>query len=103
MHYLSLQFSRAGENPIGQNLTYLRENFAEDWNSRPQPLDPVDGTPGPFVTGLKSLVAFFAVVIPDLKLERMLTLPCGDQVTVLSRMTGTIGRPSFCSKQNPYF
>ena len=47
---------------------------------------------GPGASGIKTLLGGFAVLLPDLKFERQHTMLCGDRVTVLSKMSGTIPR-----------
>ena len=45
---------------------------------------------GPGASGVKTLMGGFGALLPDLKFERQHTLLCGDRVTVLSKMSGTI-------------
>ena len=45
---------------------------------------------GPGANGFKTLMGFFGALLPDLKFKRQHTLLCGDRVTVLSKITGTV-------------
>lgn len=72
----------------GQNLTLIGETFHADWQSRPNGLNPTGKGPG--ASGVKTLMGGFGALLPDLKFERQHTLLCGDRVTVLSKMSGTI-------------
>ena len=45
---------------------------------------------GPGANGFKTLLGFFGALLPDIKFKRQHTLLCGDRVTVLSKMSGTI-------------
>jgi len=73
----------------GQDDALIAETFAEDWNSRPNALNPIEGT-GPFREGVKILMAGYGLLIPVLKFQRVHTMLCGDTVGVLSHVTGTM-------------
>ena len=70
----------------GQDDALIAETFAEDWNSRPNALNPIEGT-GPFREGVKILMAGYGLLIPVLKFQRVHTMLCGDTVGVLSHVS----------------
>ena len=73
----------------GQNLSFYMDSFHEDLNSRPNPLNP-SGNSGPGAEGRMNLVASYADIIPNMKYERQFTFLCGDKITVVSKLSGTI-------------
>ena len=69
----------------GQNLTIIKEAFADDWNMRPNPLklikanifkkffgpNPPKGIEsGPFPEGIKPIWNFVTIMLADLKYEK---------------------------------
>ena len=95
----------------GQNLTFLRETFHGDWNTRPNPLNPTGKGPtgGPFPTGLKAILGLWGVMMPELYVERQHTLLCsdsticGDKVVMLSKFGAKIGDLPPALKEFPMF
>ena len=65
----------------GSNETLLQQIFTENWSSRPNVLNPVEGD-GPYREGAKKLFSFFDLMIPGAKLSRKKTLICGNQVRI---------------------
>lgn len=70
--------------------------MTEDWNTRPNPLNPIEGT-GPFQEGLKNIATFFGMTVPGV-FDRKFTLTnCqapqgvnGQFVAVISAWNATI-------------
>ena len=60
---------------FGQNLTLIKEAMAEDWNTRPNNINPVEGI-GPFPEGLQQIMGLWSVIIPDIFIRRQQTLTC---------------------------
>ena len=59
----------------GQNLSLIRETVADDWNNRPNQLNPSKGIgAGPFPEGLKKLMGAFSTMLQDVKFTRKETL-----------------------------
>ena len=97
----------------GQNLTIIKEAFADDWNMRPNPLklikanifkkffgpNPPKGIEsGPFPEGIKPIWDFVTIMMPVLKYERKHTFVINQNiVAVVIRLEATIGDvpPSF--------
>ena len=50
----------------------VKDVVTEDWNTRPNPLNPIEGT-GPFQEGLKNIAAFFRRTVPGV-FDRKFTL-----------------------------
>jgi len=76
-----------------KNVTLLEETVQDDWSSRPNYINLVDGK-GPGLNGLKSLVGLFAKMMPNLKFEMKKVWIHADKVIVLSKVYGTItGKP----------
>jgi hypothetical protein len=77
----------------GRNITLMEETVHDNWSSRPNYINLVDGK-GPGLNGLKSLVGLFAKMMPNLKFEMKRVWLHADKVIVLSKVYGTItGRP----------
>ena len=82
-----------------QNMTLLRETFAEDWNTRPNPLNPTGKGPssGPFPEGMSKILGLWSVMFKDVKVDRQHTLMCSDDtvcgtpVAMLSKFSATVG------------
>lgn len=73
----------------GQDEALLAETFAEDWQSRPNGLNRVEGS-GPGRQGLKKLLGFFSIIFQDIKFERRRAYVTCDKVFMLGRISGTI-------------
>ena len=59
----------------GQNLSLITETVADDWNTRPNPLNPAMGIgAGPFPEGLQKIMGAWSVMMPDLSITRKETL-----------------------------
>ena len=89
-------YDRIISNPgtSGQDIGLLRETFAEDFNTRPNPLNPSKGIEsGPFPEGFKTLLASYAVMMPDINFQRLQTLILGDKVVVLTKFSATMNAP----------
>ena len=52
----------------GQNEALIRETFHNDWNTRPNPLNPVQGT-GPGPDGLKVLTGIWSIMFKNVKVR----------------------------------
>jgi len=76
----------------GQDEALIAKTLDADWNTRPNPLNPIEGT-GPLPAGLKMIMGAWSVMIPDMKIERKQTLLCGDKVVVLSEFSTTMNDP----------
>lgn len=86
----------------GKNTTLLEETVHDDWSSRPNYINLVDGK-GPGLNGLKGLTGLFAQIMPDMKFERKRVWIHGDKVIVISQVTANItGRPKG-QKEVPLF
>jgi len=82
----------------GQNMTFINEAFAEDWNTRPNPYSYPGNNyqgikSGPFPAGLKKMLGFWQVMMPDIKYERLQTIRMGNKVVVINRIEATMGDP----------
>merc|ERR1712238_52966 len=76
----------------GQNLSLIRETVADDWNNRPNQLNPSKGIgAGPFPEGLKKLMGAFSTMLKDVKFTRKETLVHGEKIVVLSHFGATMG------------
>ena len=76
----------------GQNLSLIRETVADDWNNRPNQLNPSKGIgAGPFPEGLKKLMGAFSTMLQDVKFTRKETLVHEEKVVVLSHFGATMG------------
>ena len=56
----------------GQNEALIRETFHNDWNTRPNPLNPVQGT-GPGPDGLKVLTGIWSIMFKNVKVRIILS------------------------------
>ena len=91
-------YDRIIGNPTkeGPPLFLVKEVVSEDWNTRPNPLNPVEGT-GPFPKGLRNIAIFFGMTVPG-QFDRKFTLTnCqtpkgvnGQFVAVISAWNATI-------------
>jgi len=85
----------------GKNQTLINQTFTEDYNMRPNPLNPQRGIQaGPLRKGLQALCALQNVMMRDVNVTRMYTVQLGNVVLVLSNMTATMnhippGLPEF--------
>ena len=86
----------------GQNPQIIAQAIAEDWQTRPNFLNPVEGE-GPGQKDFPRLTGFFGLVFSTVKFTRMLTLLCGDKVVVISRFDGTIRGPPPGMEEVPPF
>lgn len=73
----------------GANADKIPQALAKDWQTRPNPLNSVEGD-GPGAEGVKAILGAWSSMIVDSRIERQHTLVNGDMVTVLSRFSGTI-------------
>jgi len=88
-------FSNPGT--YGQNMTFINETVAEDWNTRPNPFE-FEGNgvgkkgvqSGPFPKGLKNMMAMWHDMMPDVEVQRLHTMRMGDKVAVVSRFSATL-------------
>jgi len=85
----------------GKNQTLINQTFTEDFNMRPNPLNPQKGIQaGPLRKGLQALCSLKHVMMRDVNVTRMYTVQLGNVVLVLSNMTATMnhippGLPEF--------
>merc|ERR1719400_2117371 len=85
----------------GQNQTLINQTFTEDFNMRPNPLNPQKGIQaGPLRTGLKDLCSLNHVMMRDFNVTRMFTVQLGNIALVVSNVTATMnhippGLPEF--------
>merc|ERR1712021_293735 len=86
----------------GKNVTLMEETVQDDWSSRPNYINLVDGK-GPGLNGLKSLVGLFAKMMPNLKFEMKKVWIHADKVIVLSKVYGTITGKPMGNKEIPLF
>jgi len=101
--YLNFQVPKAVEkfydkilsNPgtYGQDLSFIKEAIADDWNTRPNPLNPSMGIEaGPFPEGVVQIMGLWSVIFQGVKIERMHTFVLDfDKVAVISRFSATMG------------
>ena len=73
----------------GQNLTAIKEVFADDWTTRPNPVIPLTSKKA-FQDDIRLYWDFLAKMIPDLKYEMIHTFVTGKTVAVVSKFSGTI-------------
>ena len=60
-----------GHVEYGQNLTLLQETVTEDWNTRPNPFNPVCGIEtGPFPQGLKAMLKLQSTIFKNFQALR---------------------------------
>ena len=75
----------------GQNLTLIREAFADDFNVRPNFINPAKGLEsGFFPEGVKQFMDIYSVIFSGIKVDRIITLVCGDKVVVLNKLRASI-------------
>ncbi|KAL3930345.1 MAG: hypothetical protein SGPRY_001575 [Prymnesium sp.] len=78
-------------NPEAESL--VKEAFHEDWNTRPNPLDPEGGGKmgenWPGSMAVPKVLASWGKEINELKFARQLNLISGDKVVVVSKASGT--------------
>merc|ERR1712021_21845 len=86
----------------GKNVTLMEETVQDDWSSRPNYINLVDGK-GPGLNGLKSLLGLFAKMMPNLKFEMKKVWIHADKVIVLSKVYGTITGKPMGNKEIPLF
>jgi len=85
----------------GQNQTLINQTFTEDFNMRPNPLNPQRGIQaGPLRSGLKDLCSLNHVMMRDMNVSRIYTAQLGNVVLVLANVTATMnhippGLPEF--------
>ena len=73
----------------GQNLTAIKEVFADDWTTRPNPVISITSKKA-FQGDIRLYWDFLAKMIPDLKYEMIHTFVTGKTVAVVSKFIGTI-------------
>merc|ERR1711935_521260 len=77
----------------GKNTTLLEETVHDDWSSRPNYINLVDGK-GPGLNGLKSLTGLFNQIISNMKFEMRRVWIHADKVFVLTKVSGKVtGKP----------
>merc|ERR1711992_11508 len=86
----------------GKNTTLLEETVHDDWSSRPNYINLVDGK-GPGLNGLKGLTGLFAQIMPELKFTRKYVWLHADKVIVLSKVTAKITAAPRGSNEIPLF
>merc|ERR1712193_416445 len=85
----------------GKNQTLINQTFTEDYNMRPNPLNPQRGVQaGPLRSGLADLCSLQHVMMRDMNVTRMYTAQLGNIVLVLSNVPATMnhippGLPEF--------
>ena len=73
----------------GRNLTLINQVFADDWRTIPEPMDSVKGIKLGLGAGIRD---FLAIMMPNLKYERMHTYVINEtMVAVVSKIGATIG------------
>ena len=72
----------------GQNKDLIGRTLADDWQLR-----PLTRPSGPGKASIPAIADFMATYIPDMRLERKLTVLCGDKAVVVSKVTGTVRGP----------
>lgn len=86
-------YDKIVSNPstYGQDLNLIKETLSNDYNFRPNLLNPTKGLDaGPFPKGFKMLMGDWSVMIPDLKVHRLWTLVQVDLVAVVSKFGATL-------------
>ena len=86
------------EGPNLNSPDEIRSVLDDDYNSRPNILNPIGGI-GPYPDGFLDLARYFGRVFPDIDVKRRLTLNCqsteavsGQFVAVVGTMRGTVAR-----------
>jgi len=80
-----------GNAKYGQNLTLINETVTEDWNTRPNPINPGYGIEtGPFPQGLKAMLELKSKMFKNIRVKRNETYVIGDKVVVLCRVKATM-------------
>ena len=92
----------------GQNMTFINETFAEDWNTRPNPFSFKGNNykgvrSGPFGEGLKKMLGFWNFMFKDIKYKRLHTIKMGNKVAVINWVEGTMGEPNAPQTEFPMF
>ena len=88
-----------GAEAASRNLTLLKEVFADDWNTRPNAINPTGFGPsaGPFPEGMQSILGLFSTFLKNMEFKRQHTLMCSDDtlcgtpVVMLSSLAATVG------------
>ena len=75
----------------GQDSNFIAQTIAEDWQLRPNLLNPKGD--GPTRSGVKTVTNLFNLLFSDFKFERQQTIICGNKVAVRSKFSGTIRGP----------
>jgi hypothetical protein len=94
-HCLDVFYNQLLSNLTGITPDLIKEAFHDDWETRPNPLNPIDGS-GPGSFALNTILGgVWATQIPDLKMDVLMHLPCGDKHVVFSKLSAT------CSGETP--
>jgi len=89
--YYDKLMSFPGNAKYGQNLTLINETVTEDWNTRPNPINPGYGIEtGPFPQGLKAMLELKSKMFKNIRVKRNETYVIGDKVVVLCRVKATM-------------
>ena len=89
--YYDKLMSFPGNPKYGQNLTLINETVTEDWNTRPNPINPGFGIEtGPFPQGLKALLELKSKMFRNIRVKRNETYVIGNKVVVLCRVKATM-------------
>merc|ERR1719428_2524906 len=85
----------------GKNQTLINQTFTEDYNMRPNPMNPQRGLQaGPLRKGLQALCSLKHVMMRNMNVTRMYTVQLGNVVLVVSNVSATMnhippGLPEF--------
>ena len=88
-----------GTGAASRNLTFLKEIFTDDWNLRPNSLNPTGFGPsgGPFPEGFQKILGLYSKIMTNMEFKRQHTLMCSDDtlcgtpVVMLSSFAATLG------------
>merc|ERR1712156_1290665 len=86
-------YDKIASNPgtYGQDLKLIQETLSTDYNFRPNPYNPIKSLEaGPSPNGFKMLMGAWSVMMPNVKVERLITLVQGDLVAVVSKFGATL-------------
>merc|ERR1712142_1402394 len=80
-----------GHVKYGQNFTLINQTLAQDWNERPNLVNPGYGIEtGPFPHGQQRLFQLYSKLFKNLRVQRNETYVIGNTVVVLCRVKATM-------------
>ena len=81
-----------GHAKYGQNFNLINQTLAQDWNERPNMINPGYGIEsGPFPQGQQRLFYLYSKMFKNLRVQRNETYVIGNTVVVLTRVKATMG------------